>query len=134
MAISPVGFCSFASWSKPLVKASRKTFTSKPTCISKGRMAPPCWSNNADIRCSGSIDEWSWPIANDWASDKANCNWLVKRSIRIVPNPHSQYGESVYQQHTTDTHSHALYNVADCGNFKLLLVKNVCASYRLSGF
>jgi hypothetical protein len=46
----------------------------------------------ACIKCAGSMAGWSWPTARDWASDNANCNLLVKRSIRMGHLPFEQVG------------------------------------------
>ncbi|MNZ82281.1 hypothetical protein D3C78_1009750 [compost metagenome] len=83
MFTSPVGFWIFGRSSSALASAWRRAAMSKPTCISSGRIEPPCCSSRADIRCSGSMALLSRPTASDWASERASCSLLVKRSIRM---------------------------------------------------
>ncbi|MCY1511346.1 hypothetical protein D9M68_457620 [compost metagenome] len=80
---SPVGFWIFGRWSSSRVRPWRRAAMSKPTCMSRGLMEPPCWSSRASTRCTGSMAGWSWPTARDWASESASCSLLVKRSIRM---------------------------------------------------
>jgi len=61
----------------------RSWLTFAPDFSSSGRTVPPCWSSSASIRWTGSMNWWSRPSADDWASDRAVWNLEVSLSMRM---------------------------------------------------